>query len=185
MATQIDHDRSPRELRPGEKRLRMAVWGTAAGLLSLPLIAMQFTHEVDWTGSDFLVMSAMLAAACGIWELGRWLSRNRAYRAAFAVAAAGAFLMTWINLAVGIIGREGGPLNMLFFAVIAVGIVGALVARFRPLGLAAAMVAMAGGQSMIAVVTLIVHGRTAALSVFFTAVWLLSAWLFARAAREA
>ena len=179
MATQIQQPRGMRE-----HRSRVAVWGTAACLLLVPLVAMQFTREVDWTGSDFVVMGAMLAAACGIWELGMWLSRNRAYRAAFAVAALGAFLMTWINLAVGIIGKEGGPLNMLFFAVLAVGIVGALAARFRPLGLAVAMVAMAGGQSMIAVVTLIVHGKTAALSGFFTAVWLLSAWLFSKAARE-
>jgi len=179
MATQIQH---PRDMH--ENRWRVAVWGTAGCLLLVPLVAMQFTREVDWTGSDFAVMGAMLAAACGIWELGMWLSRNRAYRAAFAVVAVGAFLMTWINLAVGIIGKEGGPLNMLFFAVLAVGVVGALAARFRPLGLAAAMVAMAGGQAMIAVVTLIVHGKTAALSGFFTAVWLLSAWLFARAARE-
>ena len=179
MATQIQQPRGMRE-----HRSRVAVWGTAACLLLVPLVAMQFTREVDWTGSDFVVMGAMLAAACGIWELGMWLSRDRAYRAAFAVAALGAFLMTWINLAVGIIGKEGGPLNMLFFAVLAVGIVGALAARFRPLGLAVAMVAMAGGQSMIAVVTLIVHGKTAALSGFFTAVWLLSAWLFSKAARE-
>ena len=179
MSTHLQHTPGPRE-----NRWRLAVWGTAGGLLLLPMVAMRFTREVDWTGSDFVVMGAMLAAACGIWEFGMWLSHNRAYRAGFAVAAVGAFLMTWINLAVGIIGKEGGPLNMLFFAVLAVGIVGALAARFRPLGLAAAMVAMAGGQSMIAVVTLIVHGKTAALSGFFTAVWLLSAWLFSKAARQ-
>jgi len=179
MATQIQHPRGMRE-----NHWRVAVWGAAACLLLVPLVAMQFTREVDWTGSDFAVMGGMLGTACGIWELGMWLSRNRAYRAAFAVAAVSAFLMTWINLAVGIIGEEGGPLNMLFFAVLAVGTLGALAARFRPLGLAAAMVAMAGAQSMIAVVTLIVHGKTALLSAFFTAMWLLSAWLFARAARE-
>jgi len=179
MATQLQHPRGMRE-----HRWRIAVWSAAGGLLLLPLIAMRFDTGVDWSGSDFLVMGAMLAAACGVWELGMWLSRNRAFRAAFAVAAVGAFLMTWINLAVGIIGDEDNPLNLLFFAVLAVGIAGALLARFRPWGLAAAMVAMAGAQSMIAVVTLIVHGKTAALSAFFTAVWLLSAWLFARAARS-
>jgi hypothetical protein len=179
MAMHIEHGPGSRE-----NRWRIAVWGTAACLLLLPLGAMQFDTGVDWTGSDFAVMGAMLAAACGIWELGMWLSRNRAYRAAFAVAALGAFLMTWINLAVGIIGNENDRLNLLFFAVLAVGIVGALVARFRPLGLAAAMVAMAGAQSLVGVLTLVVHGKTAALSGFFTAVWLFSAWLFARAARE-
>lgn len=179
MATQLPHPRGMRE-----HRWRIAVWGTAGCLLLLPLVAMQLGTGVDWSGSDFIVMGAMLAAACAAWELGMRLSRNRAYRAAFAVAVVGAFLMTWIDLAVGIIGNEDNPLNLLFFAVLAVGIVGALLARFRPSGLATAMVAMAGAQSMIAVVTLIVHGKTATLSGVFTAVWLLSAWLFARAARS-
>jgi hypothetical protein len=102
-----------------------------------------------------------------------------------AVAVVGAFLMIWINLAVGIIGSEGNPLNLLFFAVLAIGITGALAARFRPLGMAAAMVAMAGGQALVGVATVIVHGKTAALSAVFTAAWLVSAWLFARAARPA
>jgi len=169
---------------PRENRWRVAVWGAAGSLLLLPLVAMQFTDEVDWTGGDFLVMGAMLAAACGTWELGLWLSDNRAYRAAVAVAALGALLMTWINLAVGIIGNEGNPLNLLFFAVIAIGIVGALAARFRPLGLAAALVAMAGAQALVGVATLFVHGKTATLSGCFTVVWLLAAGLFARAARQ-
>ena len=179
MGTQIQQPRGMRE-----HRWRVAVWGTAACLLLVPLVAMQFTREVDWTGSDFAVMGVLLAAACGTWEFGMWLSRSRAYRVGVAVAVLGAFLMTWINLAVGIIGDDNDRLNLLFFAVLAIGLVGALAARFRAQGLAAAMVAMAGGQSMIAVVTLIVHGKTAALSGFFTAVWLLSAWLFSKAARE-
>lgn len=178
MATQMQHPRGTRE-----NRWRMLVWGTAGCLLLLPLVAMQFTREVDWTGSDFVVMGAMLAAACGTWELGMWLSRNRSYRAAVAVAALGAFLLTWANLAVGIIGDENNPMNLMFFAVLGIGIIGALVARFRPMGLAAAMVAMAGAQAMAGVVTVIVHGGTAGISGLFTAVWLLSAWLFARAAR--
>lgn len=179
MAANLTYERTARD-----NHWRVAVWGAAGCLLLLPLVAMQFDAGVDWTGSDFVVMGAMLASACGIWELGMRLSRNRAYRAAFALAAIGSFLMTWINLAVGIIGNESERFNLLFFAVIAVGIVGALVARFRPIGLAGAMLAMAGAQALAGVLTLIVDGKTAALSGFFTAVWLASAWLFAKAAHE-
>ncbi|MDQ2695792.1 MAG: hypothetical protein M3Z21_10530, partial [Pseudomonadota bacterium] len=50
-------------------RWRIAVWGTAAFLLLLPLAAMQFTNEVNWDETDFIVFGAMLAVACGTCEL--------------------------------------------------------------------------------------------------------------------
>ena len=43
------------------RRLRIAVWGAICALLIAPLLAMQFTNEVAWTGSDFAVAAAMLA----------------------------------------------------------------------------------------------------------------------------
>jgi hypothetical protein len=167
-------------------RWRIAVWGTAGCLLLLPLVAMQLgAAGVHWTGSDFVVMGALLATACGIWEVGMRMSRNRAYRAAVAVAVLGGFLMTWMNLAVGIIGSENNPLNALFFFVVLVGIVGALIARLRPLGMAQAMVAMAVAQAVVGVTTLLVGETTFVLSGFFAAVWLTSAWLFRKAAMQA
>src|SRR3954469_1092777 len=39
---------------------RVAGWSFAAGLLALPALAMQFTHEVNWTGFDFLVAGGMI-----------------------------------------------------------------------------------------------------------------------------
>ena len=44
-------------------RWRTAVWGTAAFLLLLPLVAMQFTNEVNWDATDFAVFGTMLALA--------------------------------------------------------------------------------------------------------------------------
>ncbi|MGH8077936.1 MAG: hypothetical protein ACREPE_11510 [Lysobacter sp.] len=41
-------------------RWRIAIWGTAALLLLLPLVAMQFTDEVDWDETDFIVIGAMI-----------------------------------------------------------------------------------------------------------------------------
>lgn len=43
------------------RTLRIAVWGAICALLIAPLLAMQFTNEVAWTGSDFAVAAAMLA----------------------------------------------------------------------------------------------------------------------------
>jgi len=167
-------------------RGRAIVWVAGAALLLAPWVAMRFDAPgVHWTGFDFLVMGAMLATACGLWELGLRRSRHRAYRAAVAVAVVAGFLMTWANLAVGIIGDEGNPLNLMFFGVLVVGLVGALVARFKPAGLARTLVAMAVAQMVVAAVTLAVGEMTFVFSLFLTAAWLVSAALFRKAARHA
>lgn len=166
--------------------LRTAVWGTAAGLLLLPLVAMQFTREVDWTWFDFLVIGALLLAACGSYEFAVRMSGNKAYRAGFGVAVVAAFLLAWINLAVGIIGDESDPANLVFGAVLAVGLISASVARFRPRGMAQALVATAIAQVLVAAIALVAGwGHEAVLlSGFFGALWLASAALFRKAARD-
>lgn len=93
---------------------KRVVWGAAAFLLLLWV--RQFTEEVNWGEADFIVFGAMLLAACGAYELATRRSINSAYRAACGLAVVAAFTLVWINLAVGIIG--------------------ALIARFQPHGMA-------------------------------------------------
>ena len=176
-------------------RLRWAIWGTAAGLLLVPVVAMQLGVDGwDWNAFDFVVMGALLAAACGTYELAAWMSGNRAYRAAVGVAVVAAFLMAWVSLAVGIIGPEDNPLNLMYVGVYAVGFIGALVARYRAGGMVLALLATAVVQALVAVVATVAaftggHGgievlRQLALNGFFVAMWLVSALLFHRAARQ-
>lgn len=174
-------------------RWRIAVWGTAAFLLLLPLVAMQFTDEVNWDETDFAVVGAMLAVACGTYELAARMTGNRAYRAAVGVAVAAAFILVWMNLAVGIIGTEDNPANLMFGGVLAVGIICAVSARFQPDGMARALVATALAQALVAVIALIAGsgstgpswpGSILFLTGIFAALWLISAWLFRKAARE-
>jgi len=127
----------------GRNLLRLIGWGVAAALLILPLIAMQFTRDVNWTTSDFIVWGIMLATVGGLFELAVRLSPLPSYRAGFGVALLGAFLVTRTNLAVGIVGSEDNPANQLFFLALLVGIVGAGVARLRSPGMAHAMFATA------------------------------------------
>ena len=175
-------------------RLRWAIWGTAAGLLMVPAVAMRIGAEGwDWHAFDFVVMGALLAAACGTYELAAWMSGNRAYRAAVGVAVVAAFLMAWVSLAVGIIGPEDNPLNLMYVGVYAVGFVGALLARYRARGMTLALLATAAAQGLVAAVatvTGIVHAdgwmevvRQLVLNGFFAVMWLASAGLFHRAAR--
>jgi hypothetical protein len=72
----------------------------------------------------------------------------------------------------------------MYFAVVGVAAGGALVARLRPLGLAYAMVAAAAAQIVTFVAALVLGlGFTGPITVFFTALWLISAWLFRRSVR--
>lgn len=170
--------------RPLWRRLRWVVWGGAALLLLLPLVAMRFTEDVKWTPVDFATMGAMLGLVCGAYELAVRVARNNAYVVAAGVAAAAAFLMAWINLAVGIIGNEDNPANRMFFGVLAVGFIASLFTRLKPLGMARAMEAMALAQAVACVVTLLIgEGYIFVLTGFFVAMWLLSAQLFRKAAR--
>ena len=170
----------------------MALWGAASLLWLLPFVAMQSTAEMNWDETDFIVFGAMLVGACGAYELAARLTGNGAYRAAAAIALAAAFLLIWINLAVGIIGSEDNPANLMYAGVLAIGIAGAAIARFRPHGMARALVAMALAQAFVAAVALIAGlGSEGAnwpqvifvLNGFFAALWLLSAWLFRKSAR--
>ncbi|WP_437663506.1 hypothetical protein [Sorangium sp. So ce1182] len=163
----------------------MAVWGAAALVLLLPLVAMQFTEEVAWDLADFVIFGAMLVGACGTYELAARSTGNRAYRAAVGVALAAAFVLVWMNLAVGIIGNEENPANLMYGGVLAVGIIGAVIARFQPHGMGRAMVATALAQALVALIAVIAGlGYTFMLTGFFVALWLTSARLFWRAARE-
>lgn len=115
---------------------------------------------------------------------------NRLYGAAVAVAVVTAGLLVWLSLGVGIIGRDGDPANRMYFGVLAVGIIGALLARLRPLGMARALFATALAQTLVAVIALsarLGHPWSGplelmALNGFFVALFGASAWLFRRAA---
>jgi hypothetical protein len=145
---------------------------------------MRFTQEVVWTGSDFVTFGAMLFVACGTYELATRRTGNTAYRAAVGIAVAAGFLLVWINLAVGILGSEANPANLMFGGVLAVGIAGAFVARFRPQGMARALEGTAVAQGLVGLIALAAGwGNALALTAFFAAVWLSSAQLFRRAAR--
>jgi hypothetical protein len=165
--------------------MRWVVWGGAASLLLLPLVAMQFTREVKWTPSDFATMAVMLGSVGGAFELVVRVARSNTYVFAAGVAALAAFLMTWINLAVGIIGNENNPANRMFFGVLAIGLVAVLFARLKPLGMARAMEATAVAQAATCVFALAMgEGRGALLIGWLVVMWLVSAQLFRKAARQ-
>jgi len=169
--------------RGGRQRWRLIGWGGAACLLLLPLLAMRFSDEVNWTGFDFLAFATLLLVSGGLFELALRVSGHRAYRAATALALAAALLLVWANAAVGIIGSEDNPTNRLFDGVLALGLVGALIARLRAAGMVWVMRAMALAQLAVgAVVGFAGAGQVVLLTALYVAIWLGAAWLFGKAA---
>jgi len=133
---------------------RIALWSAPAILLLIPLVAMQFSAEVEWTAFDFTIAALALYGALAVYERVSGLSGNTRYRTAVGVAVATLLVLLWINGAVGIIGD--GDINLLYFFVFAVGVLGALIARFQPLGLARTLVAMAVTQMAIPAIALVI-----------------------------
>ena len=110
---------------------------------------------MDWDVVDFGVFGAMLLGIGVIYKLARRNADNKTYRFAVGVALAAAFILIWVNGAVGIIGNESNDDNMMYFGVLAVGIIGAVIARFQPRGMVRAMYATALAQATVAMVVLI------------------------------
>jgi hypothetical protein len=153
-----------------------------ASILLLPLVAMQVTDEVVWGLADFAVAGTLLFGTGLAYELLTRKTDSIAYRAAAGVALAAALLLVWINLAVGIIGNEDNPANLMYVGVLAVGIIGAIIARFRPHGMARALLATAFTQMLVAVIAQIAElGSAFVLNGSFAALWVGSALLFRRA----
>lgn len=121
------------------------------------------------------------------------LAHSTAYRLAVGCAVLGILFLTWLNLAVGIIGSEDNPANLMYVGMLAIGAAGALIVRFRAHAMAQVMLAMALMQLLIAAIALLAGlGSEGAnwpqviivLNGFFTFVWLVSGFLFRKAVRE-
>jgi hypothetical protein len=122
------------------------------------------------------------------------MQRNElAYRTAVLLAVATAMFLAWGIGALGVLGADGTAHDVLFVAVFAVLIVGTLVARLEPIGMARTLCATAVTQAGVGVVAVTTGrhdasapvGEVLGLTAMFGALWLASAWLFRRCrARE-
>ena len=172
-------------LRP---RWRLA--GVAAGVLMLllALLGKQLIGEPPWVANVAQVGTLIIGIGIAV-ELTSRKTGEAAYRAAVILALGSTLLLVWVNGAVGIIGSENNDANLMYAGVI-VGAIGAIIARFKPGGMARALFAMALVQTLVAVIALVgrlgspYSGPLEIVSVngFFVALFTGSAMLFWKAA---
>jgi hypothetical protein len=164
-------------------------------LLLLPLLGVLFTDEVNWGPGDFIIAGILLTGTALLFEVAARLTGNRAYRAAVALAVVTGLVLIWLNLAVGLIGSEDNPANIMYFGVLLIGFAGAIVARLRPHGMARALFATATAQALVPVIALLINRPPMAtpqafygvlgvfiLNTFFVMLFIGSAFLFRHAA---
>ena len=71
-------------------------------LLLIPLIAMQFTDEVNWTLPDFIAAGILLLGTGLMCEFALRKVKKTKYRIAICLAILSTLLLIWAELAVGI-----------------------------------------------------------------------------------
>lgn len=165
---------------------RIIGWGGAVALILTPLVAMQFTREVNWTVSDFIFAAIIFGIVGGLLELAVRLTKNRYARAGAFFAVLAGFVVIWANGAVGMIGDEDNPVNLWFGAVLLIAITGAILSRYKPGAMANAMFAASALQAAIGLFAGILDTdiRGGIFTVVLAGLWAISAALFRAAAKN-
>ncbi len=162
-------------------------------ILLIPFLAMQFSGEILWSLTDFIVAGILIFGTGLAFMLIFRKNANFLYRIAGGLSLGTAFLLIWANLAVGIIGSEANPANQMYFGVIAVGIIGAVIARLRPRGMSNAIFAAAIAQALVVIIVLSsgmhISPPVSAVEIllingFFVLLWIGAGLLFRKVARK-
>lgn len=85
------------------KRLALIMSATTL-LLLIPLVAMQFTTEVNWTGSDFVIAGVLLYGTGLLCELVLRKVNTPVMRIVICCCVLAALILVWAELAVGVFG---------------------------------------------------------------------------------
>jgi uncharacterized membrane protein len=164
---------------------RLFLWSGTFLALATPWVLMRYTDQGAWTVFDFLVFGVLVGGVCVGVELAMRLSNRWAYRLAAIVSVLGGFLMVWANLAVGIIGSEENPQNLIFYVVLLIGLFGSLITRFTSRGLMWTLRLMAAAQLAIFVIAAgLGWALLPVFTIFYCLLWLVAAELFERSTVE-
>ena len=84
------------------RRKAQTFYATAAILLLIPIIAMQFTDEVNWNLFDFIIAGILLFSIGFACELVLKKVKNIFHRLLLFIMLLAVFFIVWAELAVGI-----------------------------------------------------------------------------------
>lgn len=87
-----------------KNKSRIGIVIAVAALLSIPLVAMQFTDEVDWELGDFIIAAVLLLSTGFACEFAIRKVRNTENKIAVCVGILAVLVLIWVELAVGIFG---------------------------------------------------------------------------------
>ena len=76
-------------------------------ILMIPLVAMQFTSDVDWSSSDFVIMGILLFGMGSMFVMASRFLKTNTKRVVVGLAFLFALLYVWAELAVGIFTNWG------------------------------------------------------------------------------
>jgi hypothetical protein len=163
---------------------RLSVWAIIIALvLMIPLVA-----NWPWTAFDFVFASILFFGAAFAYEMVARIGDSTTYRLAVGLAVAAGVLLIWINGAVGIIGDEGNSATLMYWGVIAIGLISTLMAHFEPRKMTRAMLTTAFAQFIIPLIALVFWKPQITetpgvlgvfiLNTFFVLIWIGSATLF-------
>ena len=173
---------------------RLVLWSVPTGLLITPAVMMrQGAEGWLWSPFDFMFAAVLLYGTTALIDLAIRKGGSVAYRLGAALAVLVSFLLVWVNGAVGVIGNEDNPANLVFVGIIFVALAGSALARFEARGMARATLAAFALTALIAAATPVFGWGadeppgTSGLTVLiagFAALWGLSSALFAKAAHD-
>lgn len=78
----------------------------AAIILLVPIVAMQFSPEVNWSGFDFMVAGMLLLGTVFSIEVILRITKSSQKRLVFVLLILTALFLIWAELAVGIFGTS-------------------------------------------------------------------------------
>ena len=125
-----------------QTKLYLSILGVALStelLLLVPLAAMQFSDEVNWSVFDFVIAGVLLFITGLCYVVVTRFVTHILYRAAMGLTLGTTLFLIWANLAVGLIGAGPTLSNLMFMGVVAVVIIGVVRSRLSASGMERAM----------------------------------------------
>jgi hypothetical protein len=128
-----------------------------AGLILLIPLVLTLLGKWQWDRPGVYVLAFVLLFGSGLtYELVAKKMENKAYRFAVGLAVGTACVLSWVNLVR--VSESEQAANLLYYGVLALGAVAAVIARFQPRGMARALFATALAQVLAPMILLFFCG---------------------------